>query len=158
MTVPKVHHRGSPAAVAARRPLWWVGLVSGLVASAASVVVFVIARIAGVPMQLTEVFDDQFRRMSIVSFVVAPLLDGALLATVTAAACRRWTRRPRRWFVTLATIGAVVSLELPIASDGTTATKVVLCISHVVVALILVPALALALPPGVDNDRSVSLN
>ncbi len=38
------------------------------------------------------------------------------------------------------------SIVLPIISDASTATKVVLSISHVVVAAIIVTALALALP------------
>ncbi len=50
--------------------------------------------------------------------------------------------------MSLAALGAVASLALPIASDGTTATKVVLSVSHVVAAVILVPALAAALGGG----------
>jgi len=42
--------------------------------------------------------------------------------------------------------GLTASFALPITSDASTATKVVLAISHVVVAIIIVPALALALP------------
>lgn len=42
--------------------------------------------------------------------------------------------------------GLVASFALPITGDASTATKVVLAISHVVVAIIIVPALALALP------------
>jgi hypothetical protein len=44
-------------------------------------------------------------------------------------------------------VGLVASFVLPVISDATTATKVVLSISHVVVAIIIVPPLALALPP-----------
>jgi hypothetical protein len=43
-------------------------------------------------------------------------------------------------------IGLIASFVLPVGSDASTATKVVLSISHVVVAAIIVPALALALP------------
>jgi hypothetical protein len=50
----------------------------------------------------------------------------------------------------LAAIGLVASFALPITSDGSTATKVALSISHVVVAVIIVPALALALPVRAD--------
>jgi hypothetical protein len=52
------------------------------------------------------------------------------------------------WFVTLTTVGLVASFALPVVSDASTATKVVLSISHIVVALIIVPPLTLALPPG----------
>jgi hypothetical protein len=130
------------------RPLRQVGLVAALVAAAASVIVYVAARAAGVPMELTEVFEDRFARMPVMNMAWAALLEGGLGGTALAAACRRWARRPRSYFVTLAMAGLIASFVLPIISDASTATKVVLAISHVVVAIIIVPALALALPGG----------
>jgi hypothetical protein len=50
------------------------------------------------------------------------------------------------WFVTPMTIGLIAAFALPAFSDASTATKVVLSISHVVVALIIVPPLAIAFP------------
>jgi hypothetical protein len=129
-----------------RRPLWQVGLASALVAAAASILVYVAARAGGVPMELTEVFEDHFARMPILNMAWAALLDGGVSGTVLAAASRRWARRPRTAFVTLTTVGLIASFILPIVSDASTATKIVLSISHVVVAVIIVPALALALP------------
>lgn len=129
------------------RPLWQVGLASALVAAVAGIIVYVAARAAGVPMELTEVFEDKFARMPMMNMAWAALLDGGTVGTVLAVACRRWASRPRSYFVTLAMIGLIGSLALPIVSDASTATKVVLSISHVVVAIIIVPALALALPP-----------
>ena len=128
------------------RPLWQVGLAAAMVAAAASVVVYVAARAAGVPMELTEVFEDEFARMPVMSMAWAALLEGGLAGTALATACRRWTRRPRSYFVALAMTGLVASFALPITSDASTATKVVLAISHVVVAIIIVTALAFALP------------
>ena len=133
------------------RPLWQVGLVAAVVAAVASVAVYGIARAAGVPMALTEVFEDHFARMPVANMVYAALLEGGLAGTALAAACRRWAPRPRLSFLVLAAIGLVASFALPITSDGSTATKVALSISHVVVAVIIVPALALALP--VTTDR-----
>ncbi|HEY3035704.1 MAG TPA: DUF6069 family protein [Streptosporangiaceae bacterium] len=129
-----------------RRPLWQVGLVAALVAAAASVLVYVTARAGGVPMELTEVFEDHFARMPVMNMAWAALLEGGVAGTALAAACRRWARRPRSAFLAVAGIGLIASFALPIASDASTATKVVLSISHVVVAAIVVPALALALP------------
>jgi Family of unknown function (DUF6069) len=142
--------RARPMAVHARRtaqPLWRIGLTAASVASAANVVVYVVARAAGVPLELTEVFADDFERIPASSFVLATLLEGGVTATAVAAICRKWASRPRASFVALAVIGTIASLGLPIASDGTTATVVVLSISHIVAALVIVPALALALPP-----------
>lgn len=130
----------------AQRPLWQVGVVAALVAAIASVATYAVARIGGVPMELTEVFEDQFARMPVLNMAWAALLEGGLGGTLLAVACQRWSKRPRAAFVTLTTVGLVASFVLPIWSDASTATKVVLSVSHVVVAAIIVPALALALP------------
>ncbi len=130
------------------RPLWQVGLAAALVAAAASVLVYGAARAAGVPMELTEVFEDKFARMPVMNMAWGALLEGGVAGTALAAACRRWTSRPRSWFLALTMIGLVASFALPVTSDASTATKIVLSISHVVVAIIIVPALALGLPPG----------
>src|SRR5262245_20571532 len=123
------------------RPLWQVGLAAALVAAAASVLVYMAARVGGVPMELTEVFDDHFARMPVMNMAWAALLEGGVAGTALAAACRRWARHRRTAFVALAAIGLLASFALPVASDASTATKVVLSISHVVVAAIIVPAL-----------------
>ena len=128
------------------RPLWQVGGSAALVAAAASITVYAAARAAGVPMELTEVFEDEFARMPVMNMAWGAVLEGGAAGAVLAAACRRWTRRPRSYFVALAMTGLIASFALPITSDASTATKVVLSISHVVVAIITVPALALALP------------
>lgn len=130
------------------------GLVGALVAATASVVVYGAARAAGVPMDMTEVFEEEFARMPVMNMVWGALLEGGVAGTALAAACRRWTRRPRSYFVALAMIGLVVSFALPIASDASTATKVVLSIGHVVVAIIIAPALALVLPPPTTRPDS----
>jgi hypothetical protein len=127
------------------RPLWQIGIAAALVAAAANAVIYVIARAAGVPLELTEVFSDDFEQMPVSAFVLGTLLDGGVAGTALAAACRRWAPHPRTWFIALAAIGTVASFALPFGSDGTTATKVVLSLTHVVAALIIVPPLALAL-------------
>ena len=129
-----------------QRPLWRVGLLAAVVAAVASVGVYLAARAVGVPMELTEVFEDHVARMPVVNMAFAALLEGGFAGTVLAAACRRWARRPRSTFVVLTVIGLIASFLLPITSDASTATKVVLSISHLVVAAVIVPALALALP------------
>lgn len=130
----------------ATRPLWQIGLAAALVAAVAGILVYLAARAAGVPMELTEIFEDRFAPMPMMNMAWAALLDGGVTGTLLAAACRRWTRRPRVTFLVLAAIGLIASFAFPITSDASTATKVVLAISHVVVAAIIVPALALALP------------
>jgi peptidoglycan/LPS O-acetylase OafA/YrhL len=133
------------------RPIWQIGLAVAPVSAAAGVILYVVAVAAGVPMELTEVFEDEFTRMPIINMALAALLEGGVAGTLLAIACGRWTRRPRAYFVALAMIGLIASFVLPVISDGTTATKVVLSIGHVVVAVIIVPALALALPRGTTS-------
>jgi hypothetical protein len=128
------------------RPLWQLGLASAVVAAAASVALYAVARAAGVPMELTEVFEDHFGRMPIMNMAWAALLEGGVAGTALAMASRRWTSRPRTSFLAATTLGLLASFALPIASDASTATKVVLSLSHVLVAAIIVPTLALALP------------
>jgi hypothetical protein len=131
-----------------QRPLWQIGAVAAVVAAVASVAVYVAARAGGVPMELTEVFEDEFARMPVMNMAWGALLEGGVAGTVLAAACRRWAGHPRSAFLVLATIGLLASFALPVFSDASTATKVVLSVSHVLVAAIIVPALALALPAG----------
>jgi hypothetical protein len=128
------------------RPLWLVGSAAALVAAASAVVVYGVARAAGVPMELTEVFEDEYARMPVQNMVWGALLEGGLAGTALAWACRRWAARPRASFVALAMLGLAASFALPLGSDADAATKVALSISHVVVASIIVPALAVALP------------
>jgi hypothetical protein len=136
------------------RPLWQVGLAAATAASAANVVLYPVARSLGVPLGLTEVFSDHFGRVPVQSFVLATLLDGGATGTILALACRRWATRPRAYFVALAVMGAIASLGFPIASDATTATKIVLSISHGIAALVIVSALALSLPVRRAVDAS----
>jgi uncharacterized protein DUF6069 len=129
-----------------QRPLWQVGSGAALVAAVAGVLVYVAARAAGVPMELTEVFETTYARMPVMNMAWAALLEGGVAGTTLAAACRRWTTRPRTYFLLLSLTGLIASFAFPLTSDAGTATKIVLSISHIVVAAIIVPALTLALP------------
>ena len=137
---------GRLAAAVRTRPLWQAGLAAALVAAAVSVAVYAVARAVGVPMELTEVFEDEFARMPVLNMAWGALLEGGAGGVALAAACRRWTRHPRASFVTVAMLGLTASFALPVMSDASTATKVVLSISHILVAVIIVPVLASALP------------
>lgn len=138
-----------------QRPLWQVGALAAPVAAVASVLVYVTARAAGVPMELTEVFEDTYARMPALNMAWAALLEGGVAGTALAAACRRWTPHPRLCFFTLSLTGLIASFALPIFSDASPATKIVLSISHLVVAAIIVPALTLALPRGTARPDNV---
>src|SRR5258708_38958638 len=116
------------------RPLWQVGFAAALVAAAASVIVYMAARAAGVPMELTEVFEDEFARMPVMNMALAALLEGGAAGTALAGVCRRGAGRPRWGVGGLAAIGPIPSFGLPLVSDASTAAKVVLDISQLYVA------------------------
>lgn len=136
--------------------MWQIGGVAALVAAVVSTLVYAAARAVGVPMELTEVFEDEYARMPVMNMAFAAVLEGGVGGTAVAVACRRWSRRPLTWFLTLTTIGLIASLALPILSDASTATKIVLSTSHVVVAGIVVPALALALARDSGHRSTIS--
>jgi hypothetical protein len=50
-----------------QRPLWLVGLGAATLAAVAGVAVYAVARIIGVPMELTEVFENHFARMPVLN-------------------------------------------------------------------------------------------
>src|SRR6266540_646815 len=100
-----------------QRPLWQVGLAAALVAAAASVLVYGAARAGGVPMELTEVFEDHFARMPVMNMAWAALPDGGVAGTVLAAACRRWAKRDstevRVFLMGDAVVAAMANQKLP---------------------------------------------
>jgi hypothetical protein len=75
------------------------------------------------------------------------VLPATVLGGLLAAAVRRFTARPVRVFVVIATLLTLASLAMPLtAPHATVATKVALEIIHVVVALAVVPILARHVP------------
>jgi hypothetical protein len=67
----------------------------------------------------------------------------AVVGTLLALALNRYARRPARMFVVVTTLLTVVSFVGPtMAERATTATRVVLELTHVVAAVIVIPPLA----------------
>jgi hypothetical protein len=70
----------------------------------------------------------------------------SVVGVVLAWAMGRWAPRPRSTFVATTVVLTLVSFLPSIASDASTATRVVLCIAHAVAASIVIPLLASRLP------------
>ena len=110
-------------------------LRSGLVAAGATTAIAGAASAAGVPLEI----DGEV--IPLLGFAQLTLV-GAVIGGLMAAACNRTRTEARRWFVAatvlLTALSCIPSMTLP--PDA--ATKIVLVATHVVAALIIVPALA----------------
>ena len=134
-------------ATTARRTsrMWGIGLAAGAVASLAVIALVAVAEAAGVPMEVAESSAKQPEHIPLLGYatvILASTVVGLLLATAFA----RWVRRPRLTFVVTAVVLTVVSFAFPATTTATTATKVVLEITHVIPAALIIAAIAAQLP------------
>lgn len=117
------------------------GGVAGFVGGAVSVVVWLGAEAAGVP-TLVEIPGVGVEPLTWVNFVAVGLVSGLGAALVALLTDGR--RSARRLFTALAVLVLLASLA-PLAlqpEEVTTATRIVLAVTHVVVYLAVVPRLA----------------
>jgi hypothetical protein len=117
--------------------LFWVAPLAGLVAGLANVLLYLLARAAGVEflmplggpgsaLQPLPIF------MPFVSSFVPALVAGALYA-----ALGRFVRRPTRAFVLIAAIFLILSFGGPLSLPVTTAVKLALSAMHVVAGVVI---------------------
>lgn len=123
-----------------RPVVWKTGLRSGLVAAAATTAVAAAASAADVPLEIGGEAIPLAGFFQLTLFFVAV---GVLLARVLA---RRARDAERSWVRATAALTAL-SLVPDLTADATTATKVVLVLTHLVAAAIVIPAVAARLRP-----------
>ena len=111
------------------------GLVSGAVAAAANLAVFVGARLLDVSLEIRG------ERFPVFAFPQVTFI-GAVLGIAMAAVFARKSRRPRRAFLRTTVALTAVSMVPPVLADADTATKIVLGLTHVIAAAIIIPAIA----------------
>ncbi|HEY7072928.1 MAG TPA: DUF6069 family protein [Acidimicrobiales bacterium] len=124
---------------AAPTGVWRIGLVATVLAAAATATVAAIASAAGVPLTMDG------EELPIAGFATLTTFF-SVVGVVLAWAMGRWAPRPRSTFVATTVVLTLVSFLPSIASDASTATRVVLCIAHAVAASIVIPLLASRLP------------
>jgi len=137
----------------AGRRMWTVGAAAGVVSSLVVIAVVAIAEAAGVPMEVAENSTKQPEHIPLLGYatvILGPTLVGLLLATAFA----RWARRPRRAFLIAALVLTAVSFAFPATTTATTATKVVLEITHVIPAALIIAAIAAHLPSRRDRGTA----
>ena len=110
-------------------------LRSGVAAAAATTAVAAAASAADVP------FEIDGEAIPLLGFAQLTMV-GAVLGGLLAAALNRYTARPRHWFVWTTVVLTALSCVPSVAFPPDAASKVVLVATHVLAALIIVPALA----------------
>ena len=118
------------------------GLVAGASAAAANVAIVAAARAFDVPMRVQD------KAIPLVAFPQLTLI-ASVIAVGLAAAVTRWCRHPRKVFVTTTLALTALFTLPPILADASTSTKLVLELTHLVVAACVIPAVAGRL----RNDR-----
>jgi len=111
------------------------GLVAGASAAAANVAIVAAARAFDVPMRVQD------KAIPLVAFPQLTLI-ASVIAVGLAAAVTRWCRHPRKVFVTTTLALTALFTVPPILADASTSTKIVLELTHLVVAACVIPAVA----------------
>lgn len=129
--------RSDPTRVQARSHprVWRAGLVAGVAASIATMIVAALADAAGVPLEISG------ETIPLVGFANVTMI-GAVIGTALAAVFARQARRPRTIFLRTTVALTVLSLVPDVIADADLATRFVLGLTHVVAAAIIVPVVA----------------
>jgi hypothetical protein len=117
------------------RTLWKAGVVSGLVASVATTFTAAVARAADVPLAVKG------EAIPIAGFAQLTFV-GAMLGLVLAKVLNRRASNPRRTFLRTTVVLTALSIVPDFLADATTASRVVLAVTHLIGAAIIVPAIA----------------
>ena len=135
----------SDANTSGGRRMWAVGAVTGVVSSLIVVALVAIAERVGVPMEVAENSTKQPERIPLLGYGTV-ILGSTLIGLLLATAFGHWTARPRLAFVITALVLTAVSFAFPATTTATTATKVMLGITHVIPATLIIAAIAAHLP------------
>ena len=125
--------------------MWAFGAVAGLVASVVVIAAVAIAEAAGVPMEVAENSTERPEHIPLLGYGTV-ILGSTLVGLLVATASARWARRPRLAFIITTLVLTAASFAFPAMSTATTATTVVLEITHVIAAALIITAIAAHLP------------
>jgi hypothetical protein len=122
-----------------RRPVWRVGLVAGVIASAANTAFAVVVHELGVSL---EIAGEQIPVLGFAQLTMVGALIGILLAAVLA----RRSGSPRTWFVRVTVALTALSIVPDVIVDADVATRLVLGLTHLIAAAVVGPMIARRLP------------
>jgi hypothetical protein len=115
--------------------LWKTGAIAGVTASVATAATAAIADAAGVPLRVGG------QSIPLMGFAQVTLV-ASIIGTVLAVVLARRAARPQHTFVVTTVALTLASLVPDVLADATTATRFTLALTHVVAAVIVIPALA----------------
>lgn len=144
MAVDKVSGRAGRTGGRAAPPLWQAGLLAGVLAVVANLILFTLGSVLGTSFLVllspgaTELTPVSPMMVAIMSFVPA------ILATLLFALLRRSLARPVGLFVGISVVLLLLSLAGPLASAVDAATRMVLASMHVLAAAVIVGVLVRA--------------
>jgi hypothetical protein len=122
-------------AAAHPHPVRRAALVYGAVAAVITTAVAAVAGAAGVPLEING------EAIPLAGFAEMTAL-GAVLGGLLAASLNRYSAEPRRWFVRATVVLTTLSCVPSLAFPPDVATKAILVATHVLAAVVIVPALA----------------
>jgi peptidoglycan/LPS O-acetylase OafA/YrhL len=118
-------------------------------AGALNTVIALIAKAIDVPMQVKGFGADVREDIPVFAYFVSTVF-ASVLGIGLALLMKRFGQTQRK-FMIVAGVLAVLTLLSPLFADATTATKVVLEVTHIVAAVIIIPALARLVPSSARN-------
>jgi hypothetical protein len=154
-TIVASHAAATTARRTGGRRMWAFGAVAGVVSSLVVIALVAVVEGAGVPMEVAENSTKQPEHIPLLGYgtvILGSTLVGLLLATALA----RWARRPRLAFIITTLVLTAVSFAFPATTTATTATKVMLEITHVISAALIIAAIAAHLPLRKVRDAAAA--
>lgn len=124
-----------PAATSTTRSLVATGVAAAAVASVATSLVAAAGSAAGISLDVSGA------PIPVTGFAMLTAIF-SLVGLVLAVVLARFARRPRTAFVRTTVVLTVLSLVPDVIADATTATKMLLMLTHLVAAAIVIPAIA----------------
>jgi hypothetical protein len=115
--------------------LWKTGALGGIVAAGATSAVAAAAHGSGVSLKVSG------RAIPVLGFAQLTFV-AAIIGTVLAVVLSHRARRPLRTFVRTTVVLTLASIVPDLFADAHTATRFTLALTHVVAAVIVIPALA----------------
>ncbi|WP_327581551.1 DUF6069 family protein [Nonomuraea sp. NBC_00507] len=130
-----IHNDVTPTATSPAQPLVIGGLITAVVAGAATAAVAAVGEFAGISLVVGGM------PIPVLGFAVLTVVF-SVVGLVLALVLARSVRRPRAVFVRTTVVLTVLSLVPDVLVDASAATRVLLMLAHVVAAAIVVPAIA----------------
>jgi hypothetical protein len=121
-------------------PVWRVGVVSGIVAAIGAELFADVSKALGASLEVGPTA-AKMEPIPFGGFAVATAMWVAV-GTVLAMVLARFVKHPTRPFLVTTLALTAVSMAFPLTTTASGATKAVLCVSHLIVAAIVIPALA----------------